>query len=287
MALFVRVALAGGVRAAAKESVESRSQLSRRLGALEERLGVRLVVRDTLHFALTDAGRVFLERAEAVVAAGRAAEDAARAAAGKVRGRLRVACSPVLAEVAVEDLVCDFLRRYPEVTVELHVAAERIDLRTHGIDVAFRTGPLKDDGAVRQRKLAQSTVALLARPEYLAVRGTPRTLDELAEHDGILVGTGTSASFALRERRVEVRERLRVNGYAAARRAALAGIGLAFFSTVYARAEIARGDLRVVLPEQSTESTVYAVMPGTGALPTKLRAFLEMAVQRITTERLR
>lgn len=284
MALFVRVALAGGVRAAARDGGDSRSVLSRRLAGLEDRLGVRLVARDTLHFELTDAGRVFLEHAERVVVAARAAEDAARAAVGKVRGRLRVACSPVLAEVAVEELVCEYLARYPEAAVDLHVAAERLDLRAHRIDLAFRTAPLRADASMRQRRLAQSRVALLASPAYLAARGTPRTLADLAEHDAIFVGTETG--FALGEAKVTMRDRLRVNGFAAARRAALAGLGIAWFSTVYARAELLRGDLRIVLPEHASLSTVYAVTPGDGALPSKVRAFLDLALQRITSERL-
>lgn len=284
MALFVRVALAGGVRAAARDGGDSRSLLSRRLAGLEARLGVRLIARDTLHFELTDAGRVFLEHAEQVVAAARAAEDAARAAAGKVRGRVRIACSPVLAEVAVEELVCDYLARYPEAAVDLHVAAERIDLRAHRIDLAFRTAPLRADASMRQRRLAESRVALLASPEYLAARGTPRTIADLAAHDAILVGN--ASSFPLGDEKLVLRDRLRVNGYSAARRAAVAGLGIAWFSTVYARAELVRGDLKVVLPETATLSTVYAVMPGTGALAAKVRAFLELAVQRVTSERL-
>ena len=190
----------------------------------------------------------------------------------------------MLAEIALEALVCEYLGRYPEVAVDLHVAAERIDLRVHAIDVAFRTAPLADDPSMRQRKLARSTVAMVAHPAYLAARGTPRSIDELAGHDCIVVGPGST--WALRERRVPVGDRLRVNGFGPAKRAALAGLGIAQFSTAYARAELAAGELRVVMPEQSTESTLYAVMPGSGPLGAKVRAFLELATQRITTERL-
>lgn len=283
LALFVRVARAGGVRAASREG-DSRSALSRRLAALEERLGVRLVVRDTLHFALTDAGRAFLEHAEKVVEAAQVAEDAARAAAGKVRGRIRVACSPVLAEVAVEELVCDFLARYPETVVDLHVAAERIDLRAHRIDVAFRASPLRVEGEMRQRKLAEAPVALVASPSYLARRGTPTSAAELATHDAIVVGSATG--FGLAHGRVPVQERLRVNGYAAARRAAVAGLGITHVSTVYVAAELVRGDLRIVLPDEIVRSVVHAVMPGAGTLPAKVRAFLDLATTKITSERL-
>ncbi len=285
LALFVLIARAGGVRLAARGANESRSLLSRRLAALEKRLGVQLVVRDTVRFSLTDAGRVLLDRAEAVVEAAAHAEAAARAASGKIRGRLRVACSPILAEIALDAVVCDYLASYPDVSIDLHIAAERIDLRESGMDIAFRTGPLPDSAGLRQRKLATSSVALMASPRYLKTRGAPAHVADLSTHDCIVVGKGTY--WALADGRVPIRDRLRVNGYASAKRAALMGSGIARFSTAYARAELEAGLLQRILPEQAIETTVFAVMPGTGSLAPTVRAFLDLAAREVTTERLR
>jgi DNA-binding transcriptional LysR family regulator len=284
LALFAEIARAGGVRAAARVLGASRSHLSRRLAALEERIGVTLVERDELAFALTEAGSALLLHVEAILAEVRAAEDAARTCGGRVRGQLRIAASPLLAEVALERLAFDFLARFPEVSIDLHVAPERVDLRARQVDIAFRTGPLVDDAGLVCRALATSATAMFASSRYLAARGVPASLDALAGHDGILVGS--AREWHLREGHVRPRERLRVNSHAAARRAAVAGLGIARFAAVYATGELDTGQLCVVMPEQATSATVFAVMPATGHRSPKVRAFLELAIGRITTEQL-
>lgn len=282
VALFVQIARAGGVRAAARAEGGSRSHLSRRLAALEERIGARLVERDELRFALTDAGAAFLLRAEVIFGGLCDAEETARASSGRVRGVLRVASSPLLAEVALESVVREYLARHLEVSVDLHVAPERVDLRARAVDLAFRTGPLPSEASTRCRALATSLTAMFASDRYLAARGLPTRWEELAEHDCIVIGS--ARSWRLRDAVPELRARLRVNSYALAKRAALAGLGIARFAAVYAAREVETGQLRLVLPEQTTTSTVYAVMPGSGRVSTKVRAFLDLAIGRITTE---
>lgn len=284
LALFVALARAGGVRAAARAEGSSRSHLSRRLAALEERLGASLVERDEQRFALTDAGVAFLGRAEAILADLKDAEEAARASSGRVRGLLKVATSPLLAEVALEPVLREYLARHPDASIDLHVAPERVDLRAREIDIAFRTGPLADDAGMRCRALGTSFTAMFAADRYLAARGVPATPEDLAGHDCIVVGA--PQEWQLRDARVRIRARLRVNSYALAKRAALGGSGIARFAAVYAARELETGQLRLVLPEQTTSTTVFAVMSGSGRVSAKVRAFLDLAAARITSESL-
>lgn len=236
------------------------------------------------HFDLTETGRLLLRRVEAIIADAYDAEEAARASEGRMRGTLRVDCSALLAELALERVVHEYLARHPALAVQLHVATERVDLRAERVDIAFRTGPLPDQSGLRCRLLARSLTPMFASTEYLAMRGVPRTARELAEHDCIVIGG--SQSWALRDGATPLRARLRVNGFAPAKRAALAGIGIARCAAAYVGPELATGRLHVVLPEQTTLASVYAVMPGGGPIAAKVRGLLELARVHVTTESL-
>ena len=161
---FVQMAAAGGIRGAARASGRSRSHLGRSLAALKERLGLQHADREGGRFVLTEAGRTFLLRARAILAQVGDAEEEVRASSSRVRGPLRVACFEVLGEIAIEAVVVEFLARYPEATVEVHLSRDRIDLRTHRVDLSFRTGPLEQQAGIRQRRLADSRTILVAHP---------------------------------------------------------------------------------------------------------------------------
>jgi DNA-binding transcriptional LysR family regulator len=284
MVLFAQIARSGGVRAAARAENTSRSHLSRRLAALEERIGTQLIERDEAHFALTDAGTVFLSRVEGILRDVRDAEELARAAGGRVRGLLRVATSPLLSEVAMESVVLEYLERHPDVSVDLRVAPERIDLRRSSVDLAFRTGPLPDDSGMRCRAMAGSVTAMYASDRYLAKFGHPEDIASLAEHSCILVGK--AHKWSLPGGTVAPKQRIRVNNYRFAKRAAVAGAGIARFASVYADEELQTGRLRLVLPDQTTTSTLFAVFPSAGRMSLKVRSFLQLAEKYISDERL-
>lgn len=281
MALFVEMVAAGGVRAAARANVGSRSHLSRRLLGLEERIGAKLVERDESRFVLTEAGVAYLARAEAILVEVRAAEDAAKASAERVRGSLCVATSPLLAEVVLEQLVQEYLSLHPQVSVDLQLAPERVDLRAKGVDLAFRTGRPPTQAGLTARTLATSLTVMVASERYVATHGVPHTPDALGKHDCVVVGN--VKEWQLRTARARVRDRYRVNSYAPAKRAVLAGVGIGRFAAVFVADEIESGRLQLVLPEESTSATVYAVRRGTGRAGPKVRAFLDLAITRITT----
>lgn len=279
------MAEAKGIRGAARATGRSRSQLGRSLSALEERLRAQLVDRDGGRFVLTEVGRTFLVRARAILEQAEEAAEEVRASSSRVRGPLRVVCSEVLGEVAIEAVVSEFLGRYPETSVDVHLSRDRIDLHAHRADLAFRTAPLEGKAGVRQRRLADSPTILVAHPGYLEARGTPATIADLQQHDCVFVGS--ASGWRLRDAHAAITPRLRFNGFEPARRAVCARLGIGRFAAAYVAKELAQGALRVVLPDQTVTATLYAVILGSGRVTPVQRAFLDLAVKRITSEALR
>src|SRR5262249_32692010 len=157
--------------------------VSRIVGALEERLGVKLLLRTTRRITVTDAGALFLDRAREILAGLEDAEDAARGL-DSLRGTIRLVLPVLYGTREVIPLLYPFLSAPPLLRVEMSVADERQDLVAEGADVAIRLGAL-GDSAFGARKLATLQRYVVAAPRYLADRGTPKRPADLAAHDCI------------------------------------------------------------------------------------------------------
>src|SRR6478752_1263234 len=186
---FVRAGETGSFSRVARELGVSQPSISRMVADLEARLGVKLLLRTTRHVAPTDAGRVFLERARQILGDLDDAENAARGADG-LRGTLRVALSGAFGIREVIPRLPDFVARYPKLGIELLMSDRTEDLIAEGADIALRLGPLPDSG-FGARLLGKAPRLLIASPGYIARKGLPRTLADLAGHDCIL-GPGLS-----------------------------------------------------------------------------------------------
>ncbi len=181
--VFVRAAESGSFSRAARELSLSQPSVSRIIGELEARLGVKLLLRTTRRITVTDAGALFLDRAREILAEIEDAEDAARGL-DSLRGIIRLAIPVVYGTRAVIPRLPKFLAMHPLLRVELSVVDARQDLVAEGADIAIRLGEL-DDSAFGARRLATLPTMLVASPAYLAARGTPRTPADLASHDCI------------------------------------------------------------------------------------------------------
>ncbi|UGX95009.1 LysR family transcriptional regulator [Bradyrhizobium barranii subsp. barranii] len=171
LAVFVRAAESGSFSKAARELGLSQPSVSRIIGDLETRLGVKLLLRTTRSITVTDAGALFLTRAREVLADIEDAEDAARGV-DSLRGTLRITMPIVYGTRNIIPRLPKFLKAHPFLRVELSVADERQNLVVEGTDVAIRLGSL-DDSGFGARKLATVSRFLVAAPSYLAERGTP------------------------------------------------------------------------------------------------------------------
>src|SRR3984957_11866358 len=235
LAVFVRAAESGSFSRAARELGLSQPSVSRIIGELEARLGVKLLLRTTRQITVTDAGALFLDRAREILTEVEDAEDAARGL-DSLRGIIRLALPVLYGTREIIPRLPKFLAANPMLQVEMAVVDARQDLVAEGADLAIRLGEL-DDSVFGTRKLQTLERMLVASPAYLKARGIPKTPADLASHDCIF-GPGNfgrdSWSFTKNgtEVSVDVRGRIHTDSGPGAFASVMAGLGIAMASTV-------------------------------------------------------
>lgn len=185
VALFVHIASAGGVTAAATHLKLPKSSVSRSLSQLEAELGVELVVRTSRQFRLTDAGRSFFRAASKGIATVDGAREELRRENETPQGVVRIAAPPNIATAMLPPMIKSFVQRYPQVQVDLNVTGEQLHPIRDGFDLVFSTGKLVDS-AIKVRLLATMESGIFATASYLREHGTPRRPSDLAKHACIL-----------------------------------------------------------------------------------------------------
>jgi DNA-binding transcriptional LysR family regulator len=286
MAVFARVVEAESFSGAARALGLSKSAVSKQIGRLEDRLGLRLLNRTTRRLSLTEAGAAFYQGCQRVVAEAEAAERAVTRLASAPRGRLRVNAPMSFGVRHISPALPEFLGRYPELAVDLTLNDRVVDLVEEGFDVGVRIARLADSSLVA-RRLAPSRSVLSAAPAYLEARGVPRALDQL-EHHACLIYSYQATGEAWRltgpegERRLKVSGPLRVNNGDALLAAALGGLGVALLPCFICGDDLRAGRLVRVLPdwEASADSAVSAVYPAARHLSPKVRAFVDFLAER-------
>lgn len=285
LTLFVRIARAASISAAARDLGVTPAAASARLASLERRLGARLLHRTTRQASLTEDGRAFLPHAEHLLDAA----DTALAALGhghtSPRGTLRIAAPSSFARMHIVPGLADFTSRYPDIAPDLRISDSLVDLVEGAFDVAVRYADLGDSSFVA-RRIAPDRRVLVASPDYLERRGSPDTPDDLDAHACLVVGTldlwtfqGSGGGAVVRR----VSPALRINDGEAVRDAARAGLGIALMATWCAADELRAGELVPVLPAYplvSTES-LWALYPSSRELAPKVRVFIDWLVARV------
>ena len=249
MDVFVRVVDLGGFTAAANSLRQTPSGVSKLVSRLETRLGTRLVNRTTRKLQLTEEGQAFYQRAQRILAD---IDEAEREAASCVpRDHLTVNSNIPFGMLHVMPLLPRFMREHPDITLDVVLTDTLVDLMQARADVAIRAGPL---GASRliARKLGTSRMAVVAAPSYLARRGQPRHIRDLADHD-CLVFTPMGSVWTFDGKSglttVAVRPRLLTNNNGLLVEALSAGGGIAVVSREVVAAGLRSGALIEVLPE--------------------------------------
>ncbi len=286
MRLFAQLADSGSLTAAAQALRMSKQTVSRRLAELERGLGVELARRTTRTLTLTDVGRAYAARCAEVT---RLADETNRALVSQhqaVSGTLRISADPTFGEAFLPHLVSSFLAAHREVNVEVLLTSRRVNLVDEGFDVAFRVGPPPDVAHLAAKRLGAARLWTVASPDYLREQGEPLTPGELSAHDCLalvpsLTHTGWPFLIDGALRLVAVPSRVRVNGLAMARYAALAGAGIAQLPEFAAAKDVARGHLRRVLSSFTPEvGGVHVVYPHTQLLAPKVHEFVVLASER-------
>lgn len=285
---FVAVVETGSFTAAADRLDTAKSAVSRRVSALEERLGVQLLRRTTRVLNVTATGQSFYEHGARILADLEEAEAAVQQEHGELRGTLKVAlplsfgvrhmCKPIAA----------FSKKHPKIRFELDLNDKRIDLLEEGVDLALRIGHLQDSSLIARRLFDARTV-VCAAPHYLKIHGTPKTPEELAGHDCLgysnLPDPSTWSWWDAggEKRQVKVKITMTASSGDFLTNAAAHGLGLVIQPTFLAAEAIRRGSLVPVLTDYQWPVTpAFILYPPTRHLSFRVRAFIDFLAERFS-----
>ena len=280
---FAQVVEHAGFAPAARALGMQKSKLSRRIGLLEDRLGVRLIQRSSRSFSVTEIGQEYYRQCRAMLVEAEAAQAVIDAVRSEPQGVIRMSCPPGLLDYHFGQLVAHFMALHPKVKVHLTAMNRKVDLIAEGYDLAIRLGTQTPDQAdLVMRKLGETEQGLVGSPELL--KGCPPTEapTDLSTIPSLDFGLPQDAHIWRLEhadgRTAEVHHqpRLITDDLAALRAAALEGVGVAQMPTLMVADDIAAGRLIDVLPRwRPHNEIVYAVFPSRRGLLPSIRALLD------------
>jgi DNA-binding transcriptional LysR family regulator len=283
--VFARVVQTGSFTTAAAELGMPKSTVSRKVTELEERLGARLLQRTTRKVSLTDVGRTYYDYCARIVAEVEDAERAVSRLQEAPRGVLRVTAGTNAGWLGA--IVADFLKRYPEVRLDLSCTGRVVDLIEERFDLGIRAGTLADSTLVA-RSLGVARWFLVATPAYLKKRGRPKSPDDLKAHDCLIFATGpNSANLRLESNgqslQVSLSPRMLVNDLDVVRASAIAGVGIALLPAFQCVEELRARKLERVLRGWDVPSTpMHVVYPTARHVTPTVKAFVEHLQQRMS-----
>lgn len=288
IALFVQVARSGSFAEAARQLGVPPNTVSRRVQQLEVQLGTRLLQRSTRKLTLTHAGQAFHERCTGPIDGLTEAGQALATGSQEPSGLVRVAATADFFDFFPMEWVADFLATYPRVHLDFVLSDAKADLIAERIDVAFRGGPLQDSGYVGRQLLHAGSDGMAASSAYLATRGTPGTLQDLARHDCVSFGHPSGlTTWRLTgpdgvEEEVQLASRFNANTAQALRKATVAGLGIALLPSAIARLDLQAGLLVPVLPQyRRTGYGLHVLYPSRRHLPLAVSAFIALVTEKL------
>lgn len=290
MAVFAAVVEHNGFSAAAKSLQMSKSNVSRRVAVLEERLQLKLMHRTTRKIGLTESGRVYYEHCARMVAEAREADAAIKTIHTHPSGLLNVSLPETLGRAFILPLLPEFLRLYPDVKLNLTFTNRKVDLIEERCDVAVRKGEIEDD-TVCAIPLGESSQYFYATPGYLKSAPTLRGAGDLEHHEFIASRTVIGpldliVTEAEEERTLRVLPRVGVRDHEAVLALALEGLGVALLPVWLARKHVQKGELVPVLDDCRGPTVGFNAIfqPHRGMAP-NLRAFIEFLKEHFTVNR--
>ena len=276
----------GSLSAASRNLGMPLATVSRKVSELEAHLRTKLVIRTSRKLMLTEPGRAYVAASRRILEEIDETERAASGEYGAPQGHLTITAPIMFGRLHVEPVVLAFLQAYPDIQARLILADHVVNLVDDHIEVAIRIGRLPDSAMVATRLGTIRRVAC-ASPDYLAKRGTPETLEMLADHDCVMfegLYSSTVWNFGCGDRAaaVPIKPRFAVNTADAAIAAAIAGTGITRVLSYQVADALAAGELRLVLESFEPEPLpVHLVYPAQSLLPLKLRAFLDFSGPRL------
>jgi DNA-binding transcriptional LysR family regulator len=284
--VFRAVAAGGSFSAAARSLSLTPSAVSRTLDRIEARLGARLLLRTTRALTLTAEGRSYLSAARRILADLDEAEQAI-ADQGAPRGRIRVSAAVSHGRICIVPLLAEFVRRFPNILVDINLSDALVDVAAGQADVAIRAGPLADSG-LTARRLGENGRTIVASPDYLARWGTPQAPEDLSRHNCLNFNfrrvepvwpfRRDGTDYALK-----VRGTIEANSGETLSQLALDGVGIARVGDFSLGDAIADGRLAPLLEafNPGDKEVFHAVFVGGANMPARLRVFVDYLVERL------
>ena len=283
---FVMVADQGSLVGAARRLDVSPPSVTRAIASLEAHVGVTLFTRTTRRVKLTPPGERFLVEVRAILSALDSALGDAAGERETPMGQLSVTASVTFGRTHVAEVLLDYLHEHPKVSGSLLLLDRVTNLVDEGIDVALRIGELPDSSLLA-RKVGTVRRVLVASPEYLAERGTPRRPEDLAKHDviaftGLMQGRKWRYGEGGKTHELALNPRLEVNDAWVGLRAAERGQGITIALSYMIVDALAAGTLVLVLDEFAPRAIpVQLVIPASRVISAKVRSFLDFAAARL------
>jgi DNA-binding transcriptional LysR family regulator len=288
MRLFVRVAEQGSFAAVAQQMGAARSVVTRRIAALETRLGAKLIARSTRRLSLTSAGAIYLERCREILDMVEAAATGLDAERQTPRGAIRISVPLSFGQRYLAPLLLEFSRRYPDIALNMDFTDRRANLIEEGVDLAIRVTDRLGQQEVA-RRLSSTRLVVVASPAYLDQYGIPKRPADLLSHECLAYTLSASASWLFtvdgKPQSIPVHGRIQANNGDVLLQAAIGGLGIACEPTFIAADALASGQLKEILTDYPIPDIgIYAVLPGNRHIPFRVRALIDFLIERLGPE---
>lgn len=284
---LVAVVETGSITAAADKLELTIAAVSKRLKALEQELGTRLLTRNTRQLALTEAGHYYYQHCREILEEVTRVEQQLSLMQGRLCGTLRINMPMTYGKLRLTKVLLRFMQQYPDIYLHVHLDDAYIDAASGDYDVVIRIGTLNDSRLIA-RKLETTSLIAVASPDYLAQHGMPQTPQDLEQHH-CLHYTNVSQREAWtffdiqgEEHKALIKGRLSVNNGEVLKQAALNGFGIVVLPDFELGDVLASGKLVKILPNYSAQTmSVYAVYPSRQFLPEKTRALVDFLIHQL------
>lgn len=286
MLVFVKVVEMGSISAASRSSGQTPSAVSKQIGHLEDHVGHRLLRRTKTGVSMTDEGREYFEKCQAVADKFLEAEEHISSFNGSPKGVLRVASSVAFGKSQLINTLLDFLELYPEITVSLELTDRQVDLEEESFDVAVNFAEQLTNPNVITRMIKKNERILCASPEFIKRQGTPKVFSDLANFNCLRISNATGRNVWEAEidgttHTVDATGNFEGNSADAVYMAALAGLGIARLSTYLVAEKIASGELiRLFPPYSQKHADVAVIFADKRNLAPKIRVFVDFLADR-------
>lgn len=286
---FAQVVEHGGFSAAERATDIPKSKLSRRVYNLEERLGVRLIQRSSRHFAVTDIGMNIYRHAQVMLSAAQAAHDLVDHLSTEPRGTIKISLPVSIAQNEMAKILPDFLKKYPEIKVQMMITNRRVDIINEGFDLALRVRTsLDDDPNLVIRQFEKIEQHLFASQGYLNEFGDLKTPEQLSEHKILSMAEEHTEQFLILQNEQQQQKKIRINPTVMGSdlnmlaQLAASGCGITLLPDNVVQQYIERGELVRVLSDWKTAHGIfYLVYPSRRGLLPAVRVFIDYLVEHL------